>query len=102
MCLGGGANEAAAWCLVPGDSDGGRQQALTVSQAGQGLRDVVLTRLDALSLRLARASGHPVVDAAWNLVVDLEAPSASSSTAAAATAVVFGAAWMPPSFCYVA
>lgn len=48
------------------------------------------------ALRFTRASWNPVVDAAWDFVVDLGAPSTAFSTAAATA--IFATTRMPASF----
>jgi hypothetical protein len=63
---------------------------------------VVLTSLQPFSLGLARAPGDPVVDAAWDLVVDLGPPSTASSAAAIAATAVFATTGMPAPFCDIA
>ena len=93
MCLGGGAKEAAAsWQRLAQSRQGlsGSGCSLTIFERRQRLRYVVRARLDALSFGFARASRNAVVDLC---------PPATSSAAAAATAV-FAAAGMPSSFCY--
>lgn len=63
---------------------------------------MVLSRLQAFSLRFTRASRYPVVDATWDLVVDLGPPSTASSAAAATTTALFTTTWMPASLCDIA
>jgi hypothetical protein len=63
---------------------------------------MVLPRLQTFSLRFTRASRYPVVDATWDLVVDLGPPSTASSTTAATATVVFATTRMPAPLCDIA